>query len=596
MLKQAWNSVRGVARGLLRRRRRRRDLPSWLDADDGNDRRAEAPPINDIAELRRYADSLVTKLPLLSLPRDEALRHAFRTLQTGWSLNVVANPGYDAVYGGARASQDLLRYLTFKVFERCPAGGRDAETGPEEAKAASNALDFFTRFSVIHDGILAVEKGYMSIEFESPGKRISFYYDKEQAEAKLGLSIADQERNRRTKFRDNSSIGEPLPKLRSPLEHFFSGITFDAGTLLFNCSISDELLQLFIEHVGEAVGPAGFPRSLSLGGYTFGEFHDFWMVLKSYSELHHLALMKVLADPRVLPTLQNGPVANSPFFLSEAFFCELLRRNTDVGGDPARQIIRDLTYDPHQVKWVDIMHQPLVPLAETHRACMPVVVSHSNFERNLLALVDRLPWRADGSITLKDAREELMISELSPRFQKQGLHVRGRLPLRAGGRALGDVDLLVWDKEGTNVLLISLKWFYGPDSVQEVWQHDEFYREALAKHQEHIGFFRDNLTELSGRFDLSLRSDTELFGAVVSKHDLPTGYVERAQIPVVTQTQCEECISKCGGSIESLHGHLKRLCGHALPKPEVRESTYEIEFGGYRVKLPAVEYHDPKAG
>ena len=418
--------------------------------DAANRRRVLMPrnPITSLPEFRKYADRLIADLPIFKFPRNQAILHVFRTLQTCRTLSL-PGAGYETFYHGMRNIQDLLRYFTFKAFELCPPPAGDVYTSLEHRTIAINGVNECHRFSLIHDA---------TVRFEN----------------------------------DSSSfVGE----------------------------ISSDLLRSYANSQLRLLQAPLLPEHYSLGPYTLGEFRSFWAFLRAYAEVHECGLFTALALPGTIAALQGRPVTNSAISLSAGDLAKVANSATGLPEATVLEIVRDLTYAPDQVPWVDIMHQPLVPTGDEKLSSIPVVLGHSNFERNLLAIVEKIPWRSDAAVTLREGRETLMLEEIVPELEQLGLHTKCRLPLGPSTQRLGDIDLLSWDADTKNALAVSLKWFYGPDSIQEVLNHDDWYRDGLQKHREHIGHVKQNAEDLSARFDLrpQLSSETRLFGALVSK-------------------------------------------------------------------------------
>jgi hypothetical protein len=98
--------------------------------------------VSDLPSLRRYAEDLTNALPLLRYRRVEALLHAFRVVQAGYSAGRVFWTPPEA-YENLREAQDLLRWLTYKVMVQCPPGGRPRPTTAREHAPAYEAIEHF---------------------------------------------------------------------------------------------------------------------------------------------------------------------------------------------------------------------------------------------------------------------------------------------------------------------------------------------------------------------------------------------------------------------------------------------------------------------
>jgi hypothetical protein len=248
---------------------------------------------------------------------------------------------------------------------------------------------------------------------------------------------------------------------------------------------------------------------------------------------------------------------------------------------PARAILQDLTYSPSVVR--DIIYQPLISLDEKSYVTAPLLLYGSSHERNFLLSVNKI--NAASAQAINATKEPRMIEELQPLFEALGLHVKPRLRLGRPPNVIGDIDVLVWDREAVFALAISLKWFYGPDSVYEVREHDSKFRKALDDQRRCLEELDARKVELSTNFALvpALKRETTIRGAIVSKVARPTELVMDAEIPVVTSDELVSCLKD--SDLSALYHELRRI-SESAPPINGQDSHNEIWFGGYLIRFP----------
>ncbi|MEP7009092.1 MAG: hypothetical protein ABJC13_02105 [Acidobacteriota bacterium] len=342
-----------------------------------------------------------------------------------------------------------------------------------------------------------------------------------------------------------------------------------------NATISYTTTDAMFRYFYSQEAPTLFPSGLQLESYTWGDFHSFWKYLKSLAELHRFFLAAACTELG-----GNTSPYNSGVLLLDAN-TELSRMKHRVGlrYRPASAILQDLTYTEAAR---DIIHQPLILLKEGHYATAPLLIYGSNHERNFLLTVDNLSTASSQAIN--SIKEHLMLEELEPLFSAQGLITRQRLRLGTPPYVAGDIDLLVYDRGSTIAMAISLKWFFGPDSVYEVQRHDEKFSEALNIHKRCLHELELSKINLSRNFNLQppLGRNTKIVGIIVSKMARPSVLVEDSAIPIVTSDDLKASIKD--DDLSALYQALMKL-PEALPVLRGKESHRERLFGDCRVRF-----------
>lgn len=218
------------------------------------------------------------------------------------------------------------------------------------------------------------------------------------------------------------------------------------------------------------------------------------------------------------------------------------------------------------------------------------MVGGSNYERNLLALINKLPWRQSVSHQLKDGREASMISHLS-KTGGQPWSRSGPIPLGSKECRVGDIDFLFWTRLPDEALLVSLKWFYGPDSIQEVWNHSQEYRKAIRDLNRVSQYLSENSEEVSSRNNLNppLGSDTKVFPALVSYEDEILYRDRPDDIPCITLAQFVETLEDGPESLHHLYHRLLKISNRRPPLSKTVEWN-TLRLGAWRFRLPFFKY------
>ena len=565
----------------------RRTPPSYV-IDPADQPAQHLPAIEGLGDIRPYLDAVAHRHPLLALPRDEAVVHTVRACQAMKVNSQVRSVLLNDLHGflePTRRLQDALKYLVYKVYTRCPEGGDPSRTSlPAHLQLAEDALECFQGFSVIHDAILSVKAGFVGVEIDSAESSVRFSY--------LDPAIATEVRVRtlgmydeagavqRTAAEDISAEGG-----RRAILEIARSVQLDQKRHELRYVVPPGALEEFISEVAKADRvECDLPEEWSVGPYTVGDHRRFWQLLKAVSMIHSFALIRLAGGMGLSPAVAGAELRFSVDQLVRD--CE---RILGLKAQAASEIIRDLTYNP-EVKGTDVMYQPLLPVGSGDLLSCQPLIEGNRFERNLLALLPKLEYRHEGAEALKRDREQVMISELRALTDRLGLLTWPRLKLGEPGHLLTDIDLLIWDREAASALAVSLKWFYGPDSLQEVQNHDTRYRKAVAGAVAAADFVHQHAVGLSKRFGFAppIGSHTRIHPVVVSRLGLPSPLVDTTRCPVVTQHYFCDVLRESAADLTNVVAIFSRP-PDASPTRDATWGHIEVPFGVYRFLLPAVE-------
>ena len=553
-----------------------------FDHDDSS----EYPSIESCADVRKYLDAVADSHAVLSFQREQALRDVLRACQ---SVYVVGS--YQAgmagflhgFYDPMRSLQDALKYLVYKAYRLCPERGNGAiESMPYRQRTAGDALACFLAFSRVHDSVVSAESGFFNCGVDSVNRHVHFDWVNDEIRSVQTLyslsredEAADANRARLAKKGGRGFI--EMNRL------LMSSLRTDGEA--FSYEIPEGGVAAYLQYDSETPGmDQDVPGDWSVGPYTVDEHRGVWRVLRSFSIIHSFVLMNLVASRRRSP-----PPVGAELILDPETVIAECERATGVRASATEAILSDLTYDP-DVRWTDVAYQPLFGSGDGKLLSCGVLLEGSGFERNLLALLPRLPHRRSGAEELKRHREEVMIRELTDIATDVGLNVRPRLKLyRDGGRGLlTDIDLLIWDARGDYALAVSLKWFVGPDSMQEVINHDAQFREALPIAVTAAEFLHDHAAEYSSRASLvpPLGIDSRVCPVIVARMDTPSPLVDTSGCPVVTQRYFARVIRETNGDLAEALSRFPEALGEVKAAVDVKRGHGTVPFGSYKFFIP----------
>jgi len=546
------------------------------------------PAITAVTDIGPFLDAAVSGLAIFRRPRIEATLHVLRLVQTLYSVNDVraAMRGrFRANELGLRASQDLLRWLMYKVFTINPSGGTVRPSTKEDVDEAATAVGVFLSYSTIQDGILVSQAGQSDCRVDRASKTIRFQYTEPDREARLATRLVREAREReaaRQRVADSTS-----PTMVEAVRRTIGAATID-GELGLTYEPTPELIDAVRAQVAPEMPPPLLPSTCSLGPYSLGQFRAFTEQLVVRSTIHELMLAAAAM------TLKGtwGPHNGAALLLTVPSIIDWMRVHAALDPGVSAEILRDLTYAPDRVRWVDVLYQPMIPLDGDQLATIPILIGASNYERNLLALVDRLPWRKEGSVNLKGIREGLMFDQIEAVTRAAGVVSKRRLGLGPKTAPLGDIDLLLWNRQATVALALSLKWFYGADSMREVLNHDDWFRKGIATHIELVKALSESPEEVSARHRLEppLTKSTVVRGLLVSHEAKPTEWVDTEGLIVVSMREFLDAFRKCDGDLETCERALHQPAESLSEETRISRKVEAVELGGYKFEIPMITY------
>ena len=263
------------------------------------------------------------------------------------------------------------------------------------------------------------------------------------------------------------------------------------------------------------------PSEWKFSHYTLADFRKVFETIAAMAYIHLIA-RRMAMD---LGCLDMG-YADSIYVCP---FDDLLRqvaRYSGVSNTKVRSIFDDLVYGNRGILHPDPVLQPLIKLNSEAYAIAPHLWLCSSAERNLTALLNKLPCEKEIYAKLIDEKEELM----RRRFIT-GLSDRSLRFISGNVLDLPDVDLAIIQDPEKACLLLELKWFIGPAEVREIIEKSEEIEKGISQVLKLKQAFKNNHESLLKK--LQIDSSYSLEGVVVSENWIGHNQVQSTEIPVI---------------------------------------------------------------
>jgi hypothetical protein len=221
-------------------------------------------------------------------------------------------------------------------------------------------------------------------------------------------------------------------------------------------------------------------------------------------------------------------------------------------------------------------------------AIAPLLILSNNYERNFAVLLEKLPWRKSAAAILKAAREDQMLASASDNMASLPLSTKSRVALVDAGRSVGDIDIAVWARDRPEIMIISLKWSNGPDSVREVRNHSERHRWANDQQKKVLSYCEGHKAEVARRWGISAADPEALTFLPVIVHQayLPLELDRVRELPATTLARFNTIIRRRGGNLAGAYARI-HLEDSSYPDIEVAVDHVERRVGEIRFRLPS---------
>lgn len=532
-------------------------------------------------------DTFYQTFPIMGVRRDSALIHLLRFFEDLSRLGTAPalQRGNLQFHGYLRRAHEGIPWAVRWIWDNCPNDGDPSlelawDKYEQAAKLFNHAYDYFHLYRCF----VLFSRGHFRCRLSRNCARIKFSWSSKPEK------VRDAGRQMRENYYDSAFAPSPtilqfmaenIPLVRTLLPACLERI----GDNDIRYRIPPRLSDLFRRWADLQANEMRFelPGSWEFEGYSLEQFRNFWRSLLTVAMIH------VYAHYFAESVGVRGCAAGS--IVIQIHATELERIGGVFGADvrTCRAIIHDLTYSPRGSYW-DPFWQPLFRLRNDTFLISPSLLMGSSAERNLVALLNRIPAKRHLYQRLSNEKEATQLDELGRLFSDARFFLQRRIPVtRADGTPLSDVDLLVFDRADESVLIIQAKWLIRPDYWSEVLSRDEELTEALGV----LRATKARIVELgapwlSGVLGTETTEPLRILAMVVNRDFLPSGWVYDPDFPIVDMAFLREfAASGALNSVGSLHVAATNLDKTLKKRFPVLHSSDDIQVGAYVFEVPS---------
>src|SRR5260221_10355578 len=247
-----------------------------------------------LERLDAFLDDQFRALPIMAMPRAEALAHSLRTAEFKTLLteeHAYRNHDLNLLWPARRLSQDALRHLVFQLHKHTTPGGTPRATGHEEFIAAALLLSLCERYSAIDDSLTLcrLELGELR---EGPPDTYRVQMRDAGAERRLAARFPGRESEKLLTMSRPPSRGDEPEAIRL-FEDIRRRIAClgEGGFTFYRPAVLPEAVPIAQGTVQQL--DRTLPTEWSIGPYTLEEFWRFWTVLLALTMLQRLAATAV---------------------------------------------------------------------------------------------------------------------------------------------------------------------------------------------------------------------------------------------------------------------------------------------------------------
>jgi len=203
----------------------------------------------------------------------------------------------------------------------------------------------------------------------------------------------------------------------------------------------------------------------------------------------------------------------------------IISRAVKVEVITVRLVLNYLTFGACGVRNPDIAIQPIVDLENGSYAISPLLLMHTNVERNLCVLLNQIPSEKRNYLSLVQEKE----IELHGRIVDS---LKGtRFDYCSGKVDATDIDIAIIDRKAKVCLCVELKWFIEPAEIREVEERSEEIAKGIRQTLKITELFESQDKKL---FSVLKIDESYNFQAIVgSENFIGRDYIQDENVPVL---------------------------------------------------------------
>ena len=328
------------------------------------------------------------------------------------------------------------------------------------------------------------------------------------------------------------------------------------------------------------------PSEWKFSRYTLADFRKVFEAICAIAHIHWNARIMAASQG-----CDNMGYLDSIYVLD----CnELVRRVIRYSGlrdEEVRSIFDDLTYGNRGIKHPNPALQPLIKLNSEYYAIVPSIWRCSAAERNLTALLNKLPSEKKIYRKLASEKETLMKERFTIGLSDKDFRfISGKVT------DLPDVDLTIVDDSEKTCLLLELKWFIAPTTARERIEKSEEIEKGISQVLKFKQAFTQDHRLLLNK--LQIDSSYHFEGVVVSQNWIGYGNVQSPKVPVIRADHLIEKL-KVTESLKSTMEwlkdreylpkegeHFEKIDGDTITIGDWSLKSYDIQLLGHNTFFP----------
>lgn len=548
--------------------------------------------IEAVKQVGRAIDAAATRLPLWKRDRATALYYLLTVFEDRIRLPLLRGfPAGDSalILNSDQFRQSYEHALTplIKIaYERCPAPSEvipSDELDPRMYGETREALDFGVDYDLAVSILESALNGKLDLVVDGFDVRVHPIVqagDDYDAQVKVAAALSETDR--------------PHPLV--PIELYLTPpgqrrlrklapLVQARSDGFIKWTVPEDVDRDFARLAVEATSDVDHPLEALVGRYTVDDFRAFFRHLYKLA-----ALNQTFCWVAGLNGITGAGVGSLVLELSrDALEAELVGTGR-MPDDTFRAIIADLTYDP-QLKNTDVYFQPLLEIAPGRFLLSPLVLTASNWERNLLRLW-ALKYGSQYAAQVHRTRAHLA-DTVAAWFAHPPMRAVANRVLTYKGRALTDVDIAVYDPRDDALLLFQVKWVTGPAEPREVRDADEELDHGLAQARLAERFVREHPEEAGRqlfRDSVQLTSTTRVRSVLLARGYPGSADLATQDVPILYYPLIQRHFQAApSGTLLSITEDLCSLLALAQRGKDYEIRPASFELAGYRFHSWAAE-------
>ncbi|MEK3979714.1 SEC-C domain-containing protein [Psychrobacillus sp. FSL K6-2836] len=447
------------------------------------------------------------------------------------------------------------------IYECCPYGVSSVEIDYNGKLyfAASQTFIQSMMYGRICDGYTLLSRGRQIVEYNEENNQLIFKFKngdqgkREAADLVLAQNTKEDNLVKALKAIPDNIIN--CFNLEKEIYFNDQGLQYDISEAKLN---SFELIsKAQVEYFSE------LPEDWKMHGFTLGEFRKVWEVLLRKSLIHEAACKSSKKE--------GGAIE---YIVMITTFEDLSKEITDkskVANEQVRLILETLLYDA-SITNGHVIWQPIIPLDDINIAIPPNLIINSNFERNLIYLLNKI---AQGDYSrLSNLKEDIMLGDLSEKlkyYSNISVSTAKKLP-----DPLPDMDLILYDKNRKVLFLSEIKWLLSIDSIKEICARDKDLEKGISQakliKEYALKNTSDVLERAFGQNDLEVN---QIYSCVISKNNIGSSFID-SSAKIINEASFLKILADTNGDLLEV---IRIIDNNLfLPKEGVDYNLNEIEI------------------